>query len=776
LDFDYTQEPGRILYDKYDLTGIEPKISLITAFYNAGKYFEQTFISVLNQTFPYFEWLIIDDGSTNQNDIELLHNLAAKDNRITVYRIKNGGAAAARNYAVKRTTTDIFIPVDADDLIDPTFVEYMYWALKTNPDCSWAYADTVTFGGNRYLWSRNFTSEIMRKENVACITSAIRKDVFEDVGGYLPNSRNLYEDWKLWLTLLAKNRYPIQIKRFLFWYRTTPTSALSSIEKNPVLKEKILEDIHKLAKSVPDRIRSVIINTVEGKDFQKPYICDWDKQLKYKQNKIRILLIIPHMERGGADKFNIDIIANLDKKKYDISIITTVPAQSEWRQLFKEYIHDIFELPSFLRVEDWSAFIHYFIKSRSIDIVLNIASYYCYYLTPWLRKEFPNLGLVDCVHAEGKYWRSGGYPRASAAVDSILEKTYVTNEFTRKIIINSYSKNPEKCETIYTGVDENYFDRNKVFDFSVREHFRISDTRPVILYLCRINLEKRPFLMLEVADKLRLKIPDVCFLVVGEGLLLEELKAAIIKRDLTYNIIITGAPKDTRPYYAASDLFLITSIKEGLAITTFEAMLMGLPVVSSDVGGQNELVTHSTGRLVPCLQDEEKDFLSRNYCDDEVNPYVDAICELLSDMDKLKEMGNVCSETILHGYTLSQMIKQLDDGLTAIKSENNTRKRVDISKTLGTISDMVDDYLTIFASYERLDYYTCSVLSQLIQAQEKNMRDDKRIRQIESMRTWRAALKYNDFMNNTATGRLIHKSLRFVWRALRKIRNVFRRH
>ena len=68
--FDFSKEPGRRLLRPCRQDSIEPLVSFITPFYNAGKYFEQTYNSVMNQTFPWFEWVIVDDGSTDSSSLE----------------------------------------------------------------------------------------------------------------------------------------------------------------------------------------------------------------------------------------------------------------------------------------------------------------------------------------------------------------------------------------------------------------------------------------------------------------------------------------------------------------------------------------------------------------------------------------------------------------------------------------------------------------------------------------------------------------------------------
>ena len=61
MTFDFTREPGKKLHRHFVTEKQNPLITVVTPFYNAGRYFEQTFHSVMNQTFPWFEWIIVDD-------------------------------------------------------------------------------------------------------------------------------------------------------------------------------------------------------------------------------------------------------------------------------------------------------------------------------------------------------------------------------------------------------------------------------------------------------------------------------------------------------------------------------------------------------------------------------------------------------------------------------------------------------------------------------------------------------------------------------------------
>ena len=101
MEFDFSKEPGReLLKRNLQYTG-KPLVSVITPYYNAGKYFEQTFNCVINQTFPWFEWIIVDDGSTQAGDVEILQHFAKLDQRVRTIRKENGGISTARNMAIR---------------------------------------------------------------------------------------------------------------------------------------------------------------------------------------------------------------------------------------------------------------------------------------------------------------------------------------------------------------------------------------------------------------------------------------------------------------------------------------------------------------------------------------------------------------------------------------------------------------------------------------------------------------------------------------------------
>lgn len=698
MEFDYGKEPGKVLLNRKLNTEGTPLVSIITPYYNAGKYFEQTYRCVLNQTFPWFEWIIVNDGSTKQEDVVLLEQLAAKDARIRVLHKENGGQSSARNLAIKHSCTEIIIPLDADDLIQPNFFEYLYWGLYFHPEAAWCYTDSVGFGIQQYLWKKEFSSAYMKINNILVCTAAIRKKVILSVGGYPEKQHAFDEDWALWLLLLQKGYHPVHLASTGFWYRRTDDGMSATVRSSKGLEKKSADTIKKLADSITEEVTAIEYPRASRiNQFIKPKLSDFDRKVFQEHKKIHVMMLIPWMEMGGADLFNLDIVRRISKEDFEISILSTVAGESTWRQRFEEYVTDLFELPTFLDIENYAEFISYFIRSREIDVIFLSNSYYGYYLIPWLRKHFPEVAIIDYVHMEEWYWRNGGYARTSGAMGGILEKTYVCNERTRQVLINDFGRDKDSVETLYIGVDHEKYNAEHVESGRVRDRFGIENDRKIVLFPCRMHPQKRPFFMLEVVEQVKRQMPDVAFIAVGDGPQMGELQETAQKKQLEGTVYFAGRAENMLPYYKDANLTLICSLKEGLALTAYESLSMGVPVISSDVGGQKELIDQAVGRIIPLEQDEEKDLDNRDFSEHEITAYTDAIIVLLQDREQYMQMKRACRERIEKQFSSDMMIHKLEHIFTQlVKDTSGQKMRQNKSNLICQLGDWADDYVTTY--------------------------------------------------------------------------------
>lgn len=117
------------------------QISIIVPVYNIEDYIGRCIESVLNQSFPYFELILVNDGSTD-NSGNICDSYALQDDRVIVFHKKNGGVSSARNLGIRKARGQYVAFIDGDDWIKSDYLEQLYTSIVTN-DC-----DICICGGN----------------------------------------------------------------------------------------------------------------------------------------------------------------------------------------------------------------------------------------------------------------------------------------------------------------------------------------------------------------------------------------------------------------------------------------------------------------------------------------------------------------------------------------------------------------------------------------------------------------------------------------------------
>ncbi len=702
--------PGKQRKEKEQYEEKEPIIAIITPYYNTNKYIDTTVNSVLNQTFPYFEWLIVDDGSTNKEDIKKLEDIEKLDNRIKVYHKENEGPAAARDFGVERISKSVkyLVFLDSDDLIVDTYLECAYWTLETNPKASWAYADTINFDGQYYTWTKWYQPKKMMQDNILVMTAMIRKEAFLKVNGFEIRDKNVYEDWCLWLKMMKESMFPVRMNFFGFWYRQKKKEESQLRQSNEDNREKAMNYVRNINKEIEQKEKKEAFILKKAIQYPKQDY-DWEEIIetfnkieipkKTKNNKINILMIIPWMTMGGADKFNLDILKRSDKNKFNFIVVSTEPNRNEWRQQFEESA-EVYDLTTFLDRKYWISFINYLIQKNHVDIIFNTNSTFGYNILPYLKVTYPQIPIMDYIHMEEWYNRNGGFSRDSSSIASVIDKTYLCNKNSEKILVDHFHRNPEDLGTVYIGVDEKIYDPEKFNKEEILKEKHIeTNGKYVISYICRIAEQKRPYLLLEIIDKLNQQRNDFMVIVAGDGPLLDKIKKEVKKKKIEDKMIFLGSVKDTEKIYAISDLTINCSIKEGLALTAYESLAMGVPVVSCDVGGQKELINSKVGVIVPCLQKEE-DIFDLNYKEEEVTPYVEGIEKILNNLQDYKKEAR---KRVLDGFTINNMVKNMEDIFEKVKNNPNQEK-IENAKNLLPYKDITKELITKYLISEQVEY------------------------------------------------------------------------
>ena len=148
-----------------------------------------------------------------------------------------------------------------------------------------------------------------------------------------------------------------------------------------------------------------------------------------------------------------------------------------------------------------------------------------------------------------------------------------------------------------------------------------------------------------------------------------------------------------------SDLTVNTSIKEGLALTSYESLAMGVPVVSSDVGGQKELITEDVGVIVPCIQNETEIF-DFNYSEEEIVNFVVAIQKVINNL-KFYKLN--CRSRILKQFTQNSMIKSMEkEFIELVKNPN--KSKIANGKIIGENINITKELISSYFIAEKNEY------------------------------------------------------------------------
>ncbi|HNW38892.1 MAG TPA: glycosyltransferase family 4 protein [Candidatus Omnitrophota bacterium] len=382
-------------------------------------------------------------------------------------------------------------------------------------------------------------------------------------------------------------------------------------------------------------------------------------------SKINLLYIITKLELGGAQKQLLSLISALDKDRYNIFLFTAGDGLLIPEALAIEGL--ILKRSKFLErvinpLKDILALleIYFFIKKNRIQIVHTHSSK-AGILGRLAAKFAKTPVIIHTVHG----WSFNDYQfRPVNYLYRFLERICAT--FTSKIIVvSSFDQakglrnsiaSKERYILIRYGLDDKAFSATSKRR-EIRQSLGLSDMALVVGMVACFKFQKAPLDFIELAGRIKIKFPDVKFVLVGDGRLRGKIVTRIKQLNLENQIILTGWYKDIPGILSGWDIFVLTSLWEGLPISVLEAMSAGLPAVVTDTGGIREaLINGQTGYLV----DPHDIVFMQNRVE-----------ELLNSAQKRDEFGRSSQEIISRGeFSLSSMFKNTAELYSNLSGES----------------------------------------------------------------------------------------------------------
>jgi hypothetical protein len=201
-----------------------PTISVAIAAYNAEKWIAETLDSILGQTLPAYEIVVVDDGSTDGT----LAVLDAYRDRIRLFGQENAGVSAALNRCFAEATGDYVALCGADDLWEPQKLEWQAESLAAHPEIGVAFGHARMFGiierefarpdGTGILDGDELALRLYEGNMIAAPSAVIRRSLHAELGGFREDLAG--EDYEFWLNALRHGAvFHYEPRRILLYRR-----------------------------------------------------------------------------------------------------------------------------------------------------------------------------------------------------------------------------------------------------------------------------------------------------------------------------------------------------------------------------------------------------------------------------------------------------------------------------------------------------------------------------------------------------------------------------
>jgi glycosyltransferase involved in cell wall biosynthesis len=262
-------------------SAITPAFSVVVPAFNAAATLRGTIESVLAQSRPDLELLVVDDCSSDETP-EIVRSFRSDSRVRLLSRSTNGGVSAARNQAIHEATAPVVAFLDSDDLWLPNYLERMGSALDARADAALAYTEAWMLDSRTGEFHRRTTSfkvqpgpdeppaergaliAALLQSNFVFCSAAVRREVFDQIGVF-DESMPAAEDYDLWMRIAVSGMRMVRVKEPLVVYRRSAGTLSSDAVR---LEQNRREVFRRVAESadVPERTRSLAAKQVARAD------------------------------------------------------------------------------------------------------------------------------------------------------------------------------------------------------------------------------------------------------------------------------------------------------------------------------------------------------------------------------------------------------------------------------------------------------------------------------------------------------------------------------
>lgn len=319
----------------------------------------------------------------------------------------------------------------------------------------------------------------------------------------------------------------------------------------------------------------------------------------------KILFIMPALPGGGAEKVLIDILKNLDRSRYDLTLLLeyredvyteSIPENvrvvslyrrsNVWIERFHRGLGKIGCYNIFHSIVYYLAFL-WLLRGKTFDTIVSFMEGEAVRIHSYLsHKAKRNVSWIH-IDFKKKHWSLDFFRnrKHEQKCYSLMDEIVFVSEDARQSFLEIYPENKN------TSVLYNLIDRNEIFQLAQTK--AVAKNKMTVCMVGRLNRQKRYDRALEAMKLLKDAGIDVNLWILGVGELEQQLKSQCEALGILDMVRFLGFVRPPYPYMRVADIYLSTSEAEGYPLVLCEALCLGLPVVATDITGAHEMLDDS---------------------------------------------------------------------------------------------------------------------------------------------------------------------------------------
>jgi glycosyltransferase involved in cell wall biosynthesis len=310
----------------------------------------------------------------------------------------------------------------------------------------------------------------------------------------------------------------------------------------------------------------------------------------------RVLHVLNTLETGGAEYLVLNLARCVDRSRFELAVCS-MEGDGDLGEQFRRLGFETFFLDRRKGLDPTlTPKLARLIRRERVDVV------HTHNVAPWLYSApAARLSGADLCHTEHSTLLPGqtALMRAERVLGLLTKAVICDGEQVRRQLVDDQRLSPRNVVTIYNGVDTELYGR-PVDAAAGRRALGLSGEAPVVGTVARLQPVKDQVTLLEAFSAVAARLPAARLVLVGEGPARPALERRAAFPDLAGRVLFLGRRTDVATLLPLFDLFVLSSLSEGLPLTLLEAMAAGLACVSTAVGAISEVILQeSTGLLVP---------------------------------------------------------------------------------------------------------------------------------------------------------------------------------